>query len=58
MSKIKIEEIQKAAEQHGWVLLSTEYKNLDTELTFECNEGHRIYSPYKKILTLILCHSA
>ena len=49
MSKIKIEDIKTAAEQHGWVLLSTDYKNLNTELTFECKEGHRIYTPYKKI---------
>ena len=49
MSKIKIEDIKTAAEQHGWTLLSTKYKNLDTELTFECNEGHRIFAPYKKI---------
>ena len=49
MSKIKIDDIKAAAELHGWTLLSTEYKNLDTELTFECNEGHRIFAPYKKI---------
>ena len=49
MAKIKIQDIKDAAAQHGWTLLSTEYKNLDTELTFECNEGHRIYSPYRKI---------
>ena len=49
MAKIKIEDIRVAAEQHGWTLISDEYKNLDTELIFECNEGHRIYAPYKKI---------
>lgn len=49
MSKIKIEDIKALAKQHGWVLLSDEYKNLDTELTFECSEGHRIYTPYKKV---------
>ena len=49
MSKIKIEDIKAAAKQHGWTLLSTEYKNLDTELTFECSEGHRIFAPYKKV---------
>lgn len=49
MAKIKIEDIKSTAELHGWTLLSTEYKNLDTELTFECKEGHRIYAPYRKI---------
>lgn len=49
MAKIKIEDIRKAAIKHDWTLLSDEYKNLDTELTFECNEGHKIFLPYKKV---------
>lgn len=49
LAKIKIEDIRKAAIEHGWELLSTEYKNLDTELNFKCNEGHTVYAPYKKI---------
>ena len=49
MAKIKIEDIRKAAEENGWKLISQEYKNLDTELIFECDEGHKVYAPYKKI---------
>ena len=49
MAKIKIDDIRKAAIEHNWILLSDEYKNLDTELQFKCNEGHKIYIPYKKI---------
>ena len=49
LAKIKIDEIRKAAIEHGWELLSTEYKNLDTELSFKCDEGHTVYAPYKKI---------
>ena len=49
MSKIKIEDIRKAAIDNGWELISTEYKNLSTELTFICNEGHEINIPYKKV---------
>lgn len=49
MAKIKIDDIRKAAIEHNWTLLSDEYKNLDTELQFKCNEGHKIYIPYKKI---------
>lgn len=49
LAKIKISEIRKAAIEHGWELLSTEYKNLDTELSFKCDEGHTVYAPYKKI---------
>lgn len=49
MSKIKIEDIRKAAIEHEWNLISTQYKNLDTELCFICNEGHEINIPYKKV---------
>ena len=49
MSKIKVEDIRKAAIDNGWQLVSTEYKNLSTELTFICNEGHKINIPYKKV---------
>lgn len=55
MSKIKIEDIRKAAIEHNWNLLSDKYKNLDTELTFECNEGHKIYLPYKKVRDKWIC---
>ena len=49
LAKIKVEDIRKAAIEHGWELISTDYKNLDTELTFICNEGHKVYGPYKRI---------
>ena len=49
MSKIKIDDIRKAAIEHNWTLLSEEYKNLDSELIFRCNENHKIYLPYKKV---------
>lgn len=49
MSKIKIEDIRKAAIEQGWTLLSEEYKNLNTDLIFQCNEGHKVYAPYKNI---------
>ena len=49
LAKLKIEGIRKAAIEHGWTLISDEYKNLDTELIFECNEGHKVFLPYKKV---------
>ena len=49
LAKIKIEDIRKAAIEHNWTLISEEYKNLDTELTFKCNENHKIFLPYKKV---------
>jgi len=55
MAKIKIEDIRKAAIDHKWELVSEEYKNLDTELEFVCNEGHRVFAPYKKVRDKWLC---
>ncbi len=49
MSKIKVEDIQNELKQYGWKLISEEYKNLDSELVFECEEGHKVYSTWKKI---------
>lgn len=49
VAKIKIDDIRRAASEHGWELISTEYRNLDTEITFLCNEGHKVYMPYKKV---------
>ena len=40
MAKITIEQIKEEIAQDNWVLLSSEYKNLDTELIFECPNGH------------------
>lgn len=57
MSKITIETIQQDAECHGWKLLSTQYKNLNTELEWNCSEGHIVYAPYKKIRDNFICPS-
>lgn len=48
MSTIKIEDIKRELNFDGWKLISTEYKNLKSELVFECNEGHRVYSSWEK----------
>ena len=55
MSKITIEQIQEELKQDGWKLLSTSYKNLQEELVFECNNGHRVYSSWGKIRTNRVC---
>ena len=49
MAKIRIEDIQNILKEDNWKLLSNEYSNLDSELIFECNEGHKVYSTWKKI---------
>ena len=49
MAKITIDQIKEEIAADGWLLLSSEYKNLDTEMEFECFEGHRVFAPWKKI---------
>ena len=55
MAKIKLEDIQNEVAAEGWKVISTEYANLDTEMCFECTEGHRIFVPWKKIRTRREC---
>ena len=55
MSKITIESINEDLKNSGWKCISTEYKNLDSELVFECEEGHQVYAPWKKIRTKREC---
>ena len=55
MAKISIESIQQALDESGWHLLSTEYKNLDTPLEFQCNEGHSVYAPWGKLRNKLVC---
>ena len=55
MGKIKIEDIESQVSESGWKVISTEYKNLDTEMIFECNEGHRVYSTWKKMRNKLEC---
>lgn len=49
MSKINIETINEELTQYGWKCLSKTYRNLESELEFECDEGHNVYSTWKKI---------
>lgn len=55
MAKIRIEDIQNELSAEGWKVISTEYTNLDTEMTFECPEGHRMFLPWKKLRTKREC---
>ena len=49
MARIKLEDIEKEAKERNWKVKSLEYKNLDTEMIWECPEEHKVYLPYKKI---------
>lgn len=53
--KILIEDIRAEVEKEGWKLLSEKYENLDSELIFECSDGHKVYSSWKKIRQKIEC---
>lgn len=55
MAKIHIEDIQNELAADGWKVISTEYNNLDTEMTFECPEGHRVFVPWKRLRTKKEC---
>lgn len=55
MAKIKIEDVRAAIEAQNWKLITEKYENLETEMEFECNEGHRIYAPWKKLRSKIEC---
>lgn len=49
MARIKIEDIRAELKKDNWKVISEEYVNLDTTMIFECPEGHKVYSPWKKI---------
>lgn len=57
MSRIKYDDVKAAAAFHGWKLISTEYKNLNTEMEFSCPEGHIVYSTWKKVRENFYCLS-
>lgn len=49
MSKFSIKSINEELEQYGWKCTSSTYVNLDEPLEFECDRGHKVYAPWKKI---------
>lgn len=55
MSKIKLEDIVVTLEEKGWKVLSTSYTNLDTPMEFQCGEGHKITSTWKKLRDNFVC---
>lgn len=49
MARITIDSINEELKETGWHCESKEYKNLDSQLTFICDEGHTVVSSWKKI---------
>ena len=57
MGRISIESIKQELENDGWQLISTTYKNLDTNLEYKCKEGHTVIGPWKKYRENRICPS-
>lgn len=55
MARITIDSINEELAPIGWKCISTEYKNLDSELQFNCEEGHLVCAAWKKIRKLQEC---
>ena len=55
MARITIGEIDNELEEIGWKCLTREYKNLDTLMVFQCEEGHKVHSTWKKIRSRAIC---
>ena len=55
MSKIKLNDIIEELKEKNWVVLSEEYENLNSEMTFKCPEGHKVYTTWKKLRTKTEC---
>lgn len=53
--KILLEDIRAEVEKEGWKVLSDSYQNLNSEMIFECPEGHKVYSPWKKLRSKLEC---
>lgn len=47
MSSINVYVVSNHLESEGWKLISTTYKNLDSELEMECPKGHKQTQTYK-----------
>ena len=46
--KNTIESVNQEVSNLGWKLITEEYKNLDTEMEFQCPEGHKVYTSLKR----------
>jgi len=55
MTKLQINDIKIELSLRGWVLLSSEYKNLDNELEMLCPEGHKVFMSLKQWRKKIEC---
>lgn len=52
---INVHSVANHLEQEGWKLISTEYKNLNTELEMECPKGHQQTQTYGHWRKYMIC---
>ena len=48
MPRLNLEDIQQEVKETSWKLCSVEYKNLDTEMEFDCPTKHKVFTTLKK----------
>lgn len=48
MSRLNLADIQQEVDAAAWRLCSIEYKNLDTEMEFDCPAKHKVFTTLKK----------
>lgn len=49
MAKITLDLIRNELEPNGWKVYSEKYQNLDTEMEFQCPEGHKVFTSWDKL---------
>lgn len=49
MAKITLDTIKENLKERGWKVLSLSYKNLDTDMEFQCPEGHYVLKTWGKL---------
>lgn len=49
MARITIDSIARELEAINWKVISKEYKNLSTEMEFNCPEGHTVFTTWEKL---------
>lgn len=55
MARIKIGDVRETLEEISWEVLSPTYTNLDTMMTFQCSEGHKVQNTWRKLRNKIEC---
>lgn len=57
MARITLTQINRELESKGWKILSKKYQNLKTQMTFMCDEGHKVYTTWGQLRKKLFCPS-